>query len=136
MTKSLDMSLMMDLIAEGVSRKDIAATLGVSPPTISNKIEELKREESALLAYDKVHHLDLIGVKQRILANVTEDKLIEAPLGQLATAYGVFGKMEQLIQGRPTEIHGLMGYLMHLEKEDIASKGGEVVEGEVSEATG
>jgi hypothetical protein len=28
--------------------------------------------------------------------------------------------MEQLIQGRPTEIHGLMGYLMHLEKEDIA----------------
>jgi hypothetical protein len=29
-----------------------------------------------------------------------------------------------------------MGYLMHLEKEDIASKGGDVVEGEVSEVTG
>jgi hypothetical protein len=27
--------------------------------------------------------------------------------------------MEQLIQGKPTEIHGLMGYLLHLEKEDI-----------------
>jgi hypothetical protein len=24
-----------------------------------------------------------------------------------------------LIQGKPTEIHGLMGYLLHLEKEEI-----------------
>lgn len=131
-TKTLDKELLIDFISTGMSRKDIAEAMGVSPPTISNKIEELKREESGLLKYDKLHHLDLIGVKQRILANVTEDKLIEAPLGQLAQAYGIFGKMEQLIQGRPTEIHGLMGYLMHLEKEDIAGKG-EIVEGEVSE---
>lgn len=135
MTKTLDKELLIDYISTGMSRKDIAEAMGVSPPTISNKIEELKREESSLLKYDKIHHLDLIGVKQRILANVTDDKLIEAPLGQLAQAYGVFGKMEQLIQGRPTEIRGLMGYLLHLEKEDIAARDGEIVEGEVSEAT-
>jgi hypothetical protein len=28
-------------------------------------------------------------------------------------------KAENLIQGRPTEIYGLMGYLLHLEKEDV-----------------
>lgn len=120
MTKVIDRDLMISLLADGMSRKDIADVMGVSPPTISNKIEELRREESALLAYDKVHYLDLIGVKQRLVAGVTDDKILEAPLGQIAQAYGVFAKSEQLIQGRPTEIHGLMGYLLHLEKEDIA----------------
>ena len=120
MTKVLDKELMLDLIASGMSRKEIAEVMGVSPPTISNKIEELRREENQLLAYDKVHYLDLIGVKQRLIAGVTDDKILEAPLGQIAQAYGVFAKSEQLIQGRPTEIHGLMGYLLHLEKEDIA----------------
>jgi len=119
-TKVLDKELMLDLIASGMSRKEIAEVMGVSPPTISNKIEELRREENQLLAYDKVHYLDLIGVKQRLIAGVTDDKILEAPLGQIAQAYGVFAKSEQLIQGRPTEIHGLMGYLLHLEKEDIA----------------
>jgi DNA-binding XRE family transcriptional regulator len=121
MTKAIDKELLLDLITSGMSRKDIAETMGVSPPTISNKIEELKRDESALLAYDKVHYLDLINVKQRLIANMTDDKMGEAPLGQLAQAYGTIGKMEQLIQGRPTEIRGLMGYLIHLEQEDIAN---------------
>jgi len=30
--------------------------------------------------------------------------------------------MLQLDQGKPTEIHGLMGYLMKLEQEDIAKR--------------
>lgn len=120
--KELNEALMIDLLADGMTKKDVADILGVSPPTIANRIEDLKKRESSLLAYDKVHHLDLIDVKQRIVAGVTNDKIAEAPLAHLANAYGVFAKHEQLIQGRPTEIHGLMGYLLHLEKEDIEAK--------------
>lgn len=115
----VDTDLLVDLIAEGMNTKSIASLLGVSAPTVLAKIEELKKEESALLAYDKTKHLDLIGVQQRILANVTDEKLAAAPVQHLASSYAQFGKMLLLDQSRPTEIHGLMGYLIHLEKEDI-----------------
>jgi hypothetical protein len=118
----LDTDLMLQLLTDGMTKKDVAAIMGVSPMTIDHRISDLKKEESMLLAYDKVHYLDLIKVKEKLVAGCTQEKIDDAPLGQIAQAYGVFSKMEQLIQGRPTEIHGLMGYLLHLEKEDIAKR--------------
>ena len=114
--KEIDMDLAISLLTDGMSKKEVAGIMGVSIPTLSARIEELKHEESNLLAYSKVQHLDLISVQQKLIAGITEDKIQEAPLGQIAQAFGVFKKAEQLIEGRPTEIHGLMGYLMHLEK--------------------
>ena len=128
--KDIDIDLMLSMLTDGMSTADVADTLGVTVPTINARVEQLKKAESALLAYDKSHYLDLIAVKQKLVAGVTEAKITEAPLGQIAQAYGVFSKMEQLIQGRPTEIHGLMGYLLHLEKEDIKSVTEEVPDGE------
>jgi len=127
----LDTSLMLDLLADGMNKKEVADIIGCSPPTISAKIAELREDEASLLAYDKNKYLDLIGVQQRILANVTDEKLAEAPVQHLASAYSNFGKMLQLDQGKPTEIHGLMGYLMKLEQEDIAKKEAENAETDV-----
>jgi hypothetical protein len=112
---------MLSLLSDGMNRSDTAKALGVAPASLDLAISKLKAQESSLLAYDKVHHLDLIGVKKKLVDGVTEEKIAEAPLASIASAYGVFAKMEQLVQGRPTEIHGLMGYLMHLEKEDIVA---------------
>jgi hypothetical protein len=120
--KEVDQDLLLDLIASGLSRKEMAEGLGITAPTLDARIAELRKQESDLLAYDKIRHLDLISVQSRIIQHVTDDKLAAAPLGQLANAYVGFGKMEQLLQGKPTEIHGLMGYLMRLEKEDIESR--------------
>lgn len=136
MTKAIDKDLMISLLSDGMSRKDVAAILGVSAPTISNKIDELRKEESGLLAYEKVMHLDLIAVQQKCLNGVTEEKIAEAPLGQIASMFSATNKAMQLATGRPTEIHGLMGYLLHLEKEDLEKANsnngdGEVVDGEV-----
>jgi predicted transcriptional regulator len=137
--KAINTDLMFDLLSEGMTKKDIAGILGVSAPTLDNTIERLRNQESALLKYDKVHYLDLIEVKKRLVAGVTDDKIADAPLGQIAQAYGVFAKSEQLIQGRPTEIYGLMGYLLHLEKEDIAKKQTDdamIIEGDIEETEG
>jgi predicted transcriptional regulator len=120
--KAVDTELMLSLISDGMSRKDIAAVLGVTPPTLDARVEELRKEEKSLLAYDKSKYLDLISVQERLIAGITDEKISEAPLGQIAQAYGVFDKAKQLDQGRPTEIHGLMGYLLHLEKEDIDNR--------------
>jgi len=122
-TKDIDTELLLDLLASGMSKSEVSCELGISVATLNRRIEGIRDAESALIAYDKVHYLDLIGVKQRIIAHMDDSKLEEAPLGQLAQAYSVVTKAENLIQGRPTEIHGLMGYLMHLEKEDIVKAG-------------
>ncbi len=122
-TKDIDTELLLDLLASGMSKSEVGVELGISVPTLNRRIEGIRSAESALLAYDKVHYLDLIGVKQRIIQHMDDSKLEEAPLGQLAQAYSVVTKAENLIQGRPTEIHGLMGYLMHLEKEGIVKAG-------------
>jgi len=117
--KEIDKELMLDLLSQGLSKKEVAGVLAISLPTLDRKIADLKKAESNLLAYDKVAYLDIIGVQQRLVGGITDEKIADAPLGQIAQAYGVFNKASQLIQGKPTEIHGLMGYLLHLEKEDI-----------------
>lgn len=125
---AIDTDDMIELLEAGLSKKEVAAALGVTVPTIDNRINDLRREESALLSYNKVHFLDLIRVKERVLANMTEDKMVAAPLGILANTYGIIAKQEQLLQGRPTEIHGLMGYLMHIEELDRKKKDEQSVE--------
>ena len=129
--KDIDIDLMLSLITDGMSTKEVADTLGVSIPTINARVETLQKQEASLLAYDKVHHLDLIAVQQKLITGVTDEKIAEAPLGQIAQAYGVFNKASQLAQGKPTEIHGLMGYLLHLEKEDIEKVTEEIVDADV-----
>lgn len=116
--KSIDQDLMLDLITSGMSRGDIADSLGVSIPTLESRINDLQKSEKALLAYDKIHHLGLIAVQQKLIDGVTDEKIADAPLGQIAQAYGVFNKAKQLATGGPTEIQGLMGYLMVMEEED------------------
>lgn len=110
--------MMLQMLGGGVPLHDVARYFDCATSTIKARIDDIKRDESMLLAYDKVHYLDLISVKQRLLAGITDEKIEAAPLGQIGQTYGIVAKMEQLIQGRPTEIHGLMGYLMHLELED------------------
>jgi len=115
---NIDNDLMLDLITSGMSSREIAETMGVSIPTLESRIKELQNSEKALLAYDKVHHLGLIAVQQKLIDGVTDEKITAAPLGQIAQAYGVFNKAKQLATGGPTEIQGLMGYLIALETED------------------
>jgi len=129
--KDVDMDLALTLLTDGMSKRDVCGVLGITLPTLNARIEELKKEEGSLLAYSKVQHLDLISVQQKLIAGITEDKIQEAPIGQIAQAFGVFKKAEQLIDGRPTEIHGLMGYLMHLEEKEREN----AVEGEVIDAS-
>jgi hypothetical protein len=117
--KEIDVNLMLDMLSEGISKKEIGETLGVSVPTIEANIERLGKEEQSLMAYSKVQHLELIGIQRRIACGVTDTKIDAADLGELASAFKIFKQAEQLVQGKPTEIHGLMGFLMALEKEDI-----------------
>lgn len=132
--KDVDTELMVSLLSMGMTKADVAGIMGVTSPTIEARINDLRKEENALLAYDKCRYLDLISVQQRLVAGVTDAKIEEAPLGQIAQAFGVFNKAEMLVQGKPTEIHGLMGFLLQLDKEDVETAKSKIDNGEVEEA--
>jgi len=133
----VNMDMALELLGNGFTLKETAEQCGTNPMTLKSRIEELNKEESALLAYDKRHFLDLIRTKERLIAHMTEDKMLAAPLSSLAQAYGIVAKFDQLVQGRPTEIVGMMGYLMQIEKMEREGKivDGEIVDGESEEVS-
>lgn len=118
---NIDEDLLLELLSSGMTDAEIGDALNVCTLTVHRRIEEIKKNERPLMAYDKVRHLDLISVQQRLIQGVTDEKIADAPLGQIAQAYGVFDKAKQLATGGPTEIQGLMGYLMVMEEEERKS---------------
>lgn len=51
-----------------------------------------------------------------------EDKIDSCSIPDLAQAFGVLKKNEHMLDGKPTEIKGLIAYLVHIEDEEIKAK--------------
>ena len=85
---------------------------------IQGAAEKLTAEESALAAYNKVQHVQLTKLQFELLEAITSDKLHEASLRDIVSAFKILKDKELVAQGRPTEIHGLVGYLQILEDEE------------------
>jgi DNA-binding Lrp family transcriptional regulator len=134
----VDTEILSDLLADGVNRTDIARELGVTPPTLSKRITELKQKEGEILQYRALQTLELTELEAQILDAVTPDKIAQASLRELAAAFKIFKDKELVADGKPSEIKGLVGYLMHLEKEEARESNtgtttGEVIEAELTE---
>ena len=122
-TKKLDSedkeALLLDLLERGGSPPEIAQALDVSTPTVKEKIAELQNKQGLLLQYRNIQSLQLTELQYQILAAVTPDKIQEASLKDLMSAFKVLKGSEHLIEGKPTEIKGLVAYLVDIEKEEI-----------------
>ena len=66
--------------------------------------------------------MELTSLQAKILANITDEKIAEASLRDLAAAFKILKDSERVDMGKPTEIKGLVSYLVHLEKEELAGK--------------
>ena len=115
----LDDEIVLDLVERGLSQKEIAAQLGVSVPTLAKKIAELQTKQGVLLKYRTLQSLQLTELQAKVLSYITEEKLAEASLRDLILAYKILKDKEQTIEGQPSEIKGLVGYLIHMEKERL-----------------
>lgn len=124
----------MGLLEEGLSGKQVAAVTGCSIATIQSRVATLMREQGVLESYRNVQHLELTKIQARILDAITDDMLANASLKELSSAYKVFKEKEQTDLGKPTEIKGLVAYLVHLEQEDLKAKA-PVAEATVIETT-
>lgn len=119
---------LLDLLVRGWTKKDAAQELGVTVPTLNQRIVDLQKKEGLILQYRALQSLELTSIQAQILENITPEKIATANLRDLVAAFKILKDKELVAEGRPTEIKGLVGYLMHLEKEDKSSHLGKTVQ--------
>jgi DNA-binding Lrp family transcriptional regulator len=118
--KEVDTDILFDLIEKGGSNKDIAAELGMSSNTLSLRITEIQEKQGLILQYRALQNLHLTELQANILEHITADKIEEAPLRDLVFAYKVLKDKELVEIGKPTDIKGMMHYLVELERQEMA----------------
>ena len=137
--KEVDTDILADLLSDGWDKKAIARELGVTSPTLSRRITDLKKKEGEILQYRALQSLELTELEAQILEAVTPEKIQQASLKELVGAYKILKDKELVADGKPSEIKGLVGYLIHLEKEEEGrglnneNKMTETIEAEFSE---
>ena len=116
----LDMDALLDMAYEkGLNKKEMAETFGVSTTTLSKRIGEIQKQEGLLLQYRAIQNLQLTSLQAKILDNITEDKIENASLMELVSAFRILKDKELVMTGKPNEIKGLVGYLVEMEKEKV-----------------
>lgn len=115
-----DESILFDMLEEGHSKKDIAEQLDVSLPTLNRFISEMQEKSPVLLQYRSIQSLHLTQLQHQILQAITPEKINNSSLKDLVLAYKILKEKEQVIEGNPTEVKGIVAYLVELEKRDAA----------------
>src|SRR4030042_1978607 len=131
--KEIPEDQLVEMLQDGWSRKDTAAELGITTPTLRRRIAKLQKKEGQILQYRALQSLELTEIEAQILEAVTPEKIYTASLRDLVTAFKILKDKELVSEGRPNEIRGLVGYLMVLEKEEAAQKVsvGETIDAEI-----
>jgi len=119
MTKELSTETLLDLLERGFSPPEIAQHTGLTPPTIRQRIAKLQQDQGVLLQYRSLQNLRLTELQHAILEAITPEKIAEAPLNVLVQAFKILKDKELVMTGNPTEIRGLVGYLVELERQEV-----------------
>src|SRR5574343_103885 len=120
--KDVDAEELMDLLERGIPQKEIAVKLEITQSTLSKRIAELQKEQGVLLQYRPLQSLQLTKLQAAVLERITPEKIADAPLRDLILAYKILKDKELVIEGKPSDIKGLVGYLIELEKLEADGK--------------
>lgn len=120
----VDMEAALDLILRGESIKSTSEELGISVPTLRNRVADLQKKQGLLLQYRAIQSLQLTELQARVLEAITPEKIEEAPLRDLITSYKILKDKELVVEGKPSEIRGLVAHLIYLEKQESALTSG------------
>lgn len=120
----IDMDVLMDCFEQDMSLKDTAEVIGCSAPTVAKKIRQLQRDNDVLLQYQSLESLHITELKHLLLNNITEQKIQEASLGEIASAYAKLSKadLEKTGGDDVKEVKGLVEHLVFLEKQRLAQE--------------
>ena len=118
----VDLGILADMIGQGLTQEDQASEFGISIPTLQKRIGVIEKSEQVILKYRSVQALQLTALQARILESITPEKIDEAPLKDLVSAFKILKDRELIMEGKPSEIKGLVGYLVELEKEEFKNR--------------
>lgn len=116
----LDSDVLLDLQEMGLTQKQASQELGISTKTLSRRMAEVQQKQGLLLQYRSLQSLQLTELQARILEAITPAKIEEAGLKDLVLAFKILKDKEHVIEGKPSEIKGLVSYLIKMEEEEIA----------------
>ena len=116
--KFVDMEVALDLLDRGETIPVIATELGISQPTLRARIADLSKKQGVLLQYREIQSLQLTELQARCLEAITPDKIENASLRDLVMSYKILKDKEQVIEGKPSEIKGLVAHLVYMEKQE------------------
>jgi hypothetical protein len=114
----LETSEFFDMLAQGMTHKAMATELGMSTPTLEKRIADLQSKTGLIMKYREIQNLQLTELQGRVLEAITPEKIAEASLSELVAAFRILKDKELVVTGKPTEIKGLVGYLVELEKRE------------------
>lgn len=89
---------------------------GLEQSFLRELVKQAEGGKQLLQDYRSIQGLQLTALQVKILAALDDRKIREAPLRDLVNAFKVLKEKELLMDGKPTEIIGLAGYLQILEQ--------------------
>jgi hypothetical protein len=116
----VDIAAVLDALERGASVPQISIELVISAPTLRKRITDLQVKQGLLLQYRAIQSLHLTELQARVLEAITPEKINEAPLRDLITSYKILKEKELTLEGKPSEIKGLVAHLIHIEKQEQA----------------
>ncbi|MGA3086143.1 MAG: hypothetical protein ABSE95_15330 [Thermodesulfobacteriota bacterium] len=116
----MDEMAILEMRGMGKPINEISRGLNVSTVALSRRIAELKNEEGILTKYRELQGLQLSGLQFRFLEAMVPERLNEASLLDLVRCFAVLNKAEMKFEGKGSKvkIHGLVEYLMEIEREE------------------
>lgn len=118
----LNIETLLDLAERDLTQKEMSELTGVSIPTLQKRLSDLQEKQGLLLKARDLRNLRLTELQMMVLEAVTPEKIANAELRDLMLAFKVLSDRENLEIGKPTELKGLVSYLVHIEKEQVAMK--------------
>ncbi len=120
--KQIDDAKLLQMRGEEKHLKDISKEMGVSVPTLSRRIADLHYKQGVLTKYRELQGLQLTEYQAKFMEAITPEKIENASLTELVKCFEIFKKIELAIEPNQFKVHGLMQYLLLLEKEDEENK--------------
>lgn len=124
MPKKVDLSIetLLDLTERNLTQAEMSEITGVSIPTLQKRLNDLQEKQGLLLKARDLRNLRLTELQMMVLDAITPEKIANAELRDLMLAFKVLSDRENLEIGKPTEIKGLVSYLVQIEKEKITGQ--------------
>ena len=130
----VDMDKLEELGKVNLPRQNMAGELGISHPTLTKIIGKVVEMKGILMKYRELQSLQLTAIQARILEHITPERISEASLRDLVLAFKILKDKEQVMEGKPSDIKGLVGYLIELERQESNAAVHEYTDAEVLEA--